>query len=712
MFWKSLSLRNKLLWLSLSGIAAIGLYFTLYSVSQEQTRLAGAQNKIETDSAIFGQRVADIFSDLYFDVQDLSANSVFLSESKEQISNTLNKFILNNKNYDSVLFVDSFGQFQAANGISSDGKPLQIKSLEGRNFSDAVWFQRAIKGEFTEDAAKGLTGSVVEDVHIDSLSSALYGTTQYGLGFSRAVYGLNGSILGVVTLRASLRPFEAELERQFKSMSSQGLESSHLYLMNASGLVVAEAASQERLSKFIKSNPNERTLRWNLATQQGQQAASEAIQGMSGSIIEIDRIDKNSRIWGFHSVKNEGFLEQLKWSVLVSAETNDIVSDVLAQRLWFLLALLVTTLSLGLINYGISRALTKEISDTIVKVKDESRSLVEFCENFSEGLRKAGQESVDRTSVIRKAIAHLESLAHLKDESRGFILQSNDHVRSLADQTAQSEQVMQRISVEISLAQRANDKFAALENEITEAIKSLSQLNEVVFKVQLISYNASIEAARAGIHGKGFLPVARELESLVEGIEILLKETLGSLNESKTTAVENATSVRRSLTDGTLLVDELMGKISSFKRDFDAVADGLEATRVAMESKGSTVSGVRESLHSIEESLVQNQSLMSDVAKLVESVGESGERIEDLNQILASSLKGGKTKLRSRRPAYSGGAGTTGVGKSTDSETKFVRSDVVDRLAQKMRPRLVVEAEPDEPEVNAEPGSSKDLKAG
>ena len=41
-----------------------------------------------------------------------------------------------------------------------------------------------------------------------------------------------------------------------------------------------------------------------------------------------------------------------------------------------------------------------------------------------------------------------------------------------------------------------------------------------------------------------------------------------------------------------------------------------------------------------------------------------------------------------------------------------MRSDVVDRLAQKMRPRLVVEAEPNEPEASVEPQVSKDLRAG
>ncbi len=41
-----------------------------------------------------------------------------------------------------------------------------------------------------------------------------------------------------------------------------------------------------------------------------------------------------------------------------------------------------------------------------------------------------------------------------------------------------------------------------------------------------------------------------------------------------------------------------------------------------------------------------------------------------------------------------------------------MKSDVVDRLAKKMRPRLVAETEPNEPDVSSESRDSQDLRAG
>lgn len=712
MFWKSMSLRNKLIWLSMSGIVVLGLTFIIQSVAQEKARMSRAKSELELQSELLSQKSAEIFKDYYFDVQSLSSSSIFLSESKEQISNALNQFVLNNKKYDTALFVDALGRFQAVNGISFEGKALQVKVLEGRTYSDSVWFQKAIKGEFSESSARGLTGSVVEDVHIDSISSALYGSTRHGLGFSRAVYGLNGSILGVLTLRASLRPFNAELDRHFQGLKIQNYSNSHLYIINSAGLVLSEAASQERFARITNGNTSDRVLRWNLSTQQGQLAASESVQGRSGFLFEADRIDRGARAWSFRSIKNDGFLENLNWSVVVSADTSELVAVIWAQRLWLGGAFLLIAVAIGLINYGISRALTKQIAETVFRVREEGRSLSEFCESFDDDLRRLSPDSTERSAGIRSAAAKVESLSMLKDESFRFVSQSEEHVRLLAERSSQNEHAIQRISVELSLAQKANEKTAQLESSLARMGKKVSQLNELFFKAQLIGYNASIEASKAGIHGRGFAAVAQELENLVDGTEQNLTEILSEIEESKKVAADSASVVHRSLSDSSALAEDASSKVALFKREFDSLVEGLVATRTSMEQKAPIVAGVVDSIHAVEESLAHSQVLISDFGKVIHSIGETGVRIDDLSHGLSGILKGGKLRNRNRRNVPASPTSVPSVSRTEERDPDFMKSDVVDRLAKKMRPRLVAETEPNEPDVSSESRDSQDLRAG
>lgn len=92
----------------------------------------------------------------------------------------------------------------------------------------------------------------------------------------------------------------------------------------------------------------------------------------------------------------------------------------------------------------------------------------------------------------------------------------------------------------------------SLENSVADSLKELSQIvdsmrviqsktkmiNEIVFQTKLLSFNASVEAARAGDSGRGFAVVAEEMAKLAstsgqasQEIEKILDESLHQTTE-------------------------------------------------------------------------------------------------------------------------------------------------------------------------------------
>lgn len=62
----------------------------------------------------------------------------------------------------------------------------------------------------------------------------------------------------------------------------------------------------------------------------------------------------------------------------------------------------------------------------------------------------------------------------------------------------------------------SNKKITEITKVISEVAAKTQVINEIVFKTKLLSFNASVEAARAGDQGRGFSVVAEEVGNLAK----------------------------------------------------------------------------------------------------------------------------------------------------------------------------------------------------
>src|SRR5690606_14658037 len=60
------------------------------------------------------------------------------------------------------------------------------------------------------------------------------------------------------------------------------------------------------------------------------------------------------------------------------------------------------------------------------------------------------------------------------------------------------------------------DQLNDFQNTFSSVEEKTNMINDIVFQTKLLSFNASVEAARAGHHGKGFSVVAEEIGRLAE----------------------------------------------------------------------------------------------------------------------------------------------------------------------------------------------------
>jgi len=176
------------------------------------------------------------------------------------------------------------------------------------------------------------------------------------------------------------------------------------------------------------------------------------------------------------------------------------------------------------------------------------------------------------TQISRSAhdsSSELESASTRQVNSLETIIGSTQGIRAvLAETSRTSMEALTSSETSYNEAQNGRQVIGNLERSTSEIELSYQELeslidvvkqihakteiiNEIVFKTQLLSFNASIEAARAGNYGRGFAVVAEEVGKLAQvsgiasgEIATLLKSSLGTVTTTVERTKERIDTVR------------------------------------------------------------------------------------------------------------------------------------------------------------------------
>jgi methyl-accepting chemotaxis protein len=291
--------------------------------------------------------------------------------------------------------------------------------------------------------------------------------------------------------------------------------------------------------------------------------------------------------------------------ILVNAENlatlkkvDDIYSTAL-NRLWMIGSSLVfLSLILFVLVQRMLRTITKPLNLAIERLLGTGKII----NDTSSQLQGA---SLELSSGAQETAASLQETVSTMSEMNSMIAQNLGRSRDaseLADfvtgRMKLATEIMQDMAHAMNAIQDANQKLEGISRVITEISDKTNVINDIVFKTQLLSFNASIEAARAGQHGRGFAVVAEEVGNLARTSGNAANEIRALIADSQKQVTAIINDTQQKVAHGTkvgekaeeifrVVLDEV-AKIASKAKDVANASQeqkqGIEQVTIAMSS--------------------------------------------------------------------------------------------------------------------------------
>ncbi len=251
-------------------------------------------------------------------------------------------------------------------------------------------------------------------------------------------------------------------------------------------------------------------------------------------------------------------------------------------------------------------AALKEVMENIIRTAQDLGSLADTISGSSHDL--SGRTS-DQAGMVGQIRTFMEKFTEGSALNTKISLGASKNLDGLN----------RELKEKMSLMTRVNNTMNRIHTSSKEIDGIINVINEISFQTNLLALNASIEAARAGDHGRGFSVVASEVKNLAQ----------------KT--AEYAKSIQRIVGENVGLTDEGLGLSGQASDSFAEVVESLEKTAsmvegIAEESKAQEdgIKEINNNILRLNETGIQNAELARELSKACTLLQTTSENLRKL----------------------------------------------------------------------------------
>lgn len=283
------------------------------------------------------------------------------------------------------------------------------------------------------------------------------------------------------------------------------------------------------------------------------------------------------------------------------------------------------------------------------------------------------------TEMVGRTVTHAETSSSASHQSYLVSMEADQTVTSMRSSMQSIQDDINEFNEKI---QDSNKQISAIAGIIEDIIAKTRVIDDIVFQTKLLSFNASVEAARASEHGRGFAVVAQEVGNLaamsgqsakeisdqlksshdqVENIISSTSQTMAALIEKSSKRVEEGVGQADQCQ---AVLQQVVTQASEVKRMMDEVA-------LASKEQADGIQNINTAMGELDSSTQSQAKIAFDTAAISNKVYEQGQGIREAVNSLEQEISGSKNEEN--------------IGKTPNSNTRTGKTNVTQIKTEQLR---------------------------
>jgi len=431
------------------------------------------------------------------------------------------------------------------------------------------------------------------------------------------IFDKNKKFIGVAGIDLSVEMLINRLKEQKISFFNQTYGT--LYSQQGKLLFSSNELNQQKIGKNVQAVSKDSVFTAHLLS-----TKEFVIERISGTL------DKKVLTVGFPITLGA---TNIHWMVTVSVPLADAYYPIYMLLIKMAFFSIILTILLFIIIYRLSSSITRHIQQAVtiadsiaeghlsidipVKNTDETGLLMGALKNMSINLAQivndvqrsvaaatSGSQALSATSqqLMRGATNQSEAA----EEISASMEQMSASIKQTSENAKNTEIIATQAATDATQTGQAVDEAISVSQQI---IQKLSVIEDISKQINILSLNASIEAARAGQHGKGFKVVAASIRELA-GLSHRAATEINALSSNSMQTTQTAKSMLNQLVSDIQHTATLMRDISTASHEQSLNADQ-----------------VNQSIAELHKITQQNASASEELATMAEQLSSQAQQL-------------------------------------------------------------------------------------